>query len=74
MPEEGSLVVHLGSNLEANSISQRLLRILFTLLIEPPSLVETIVASPPGSVHVIVVVSSSPDIKAHVGSVSDVPS
>jgi hypothetical protein len=63
MPEQGSVAAHSGSNLESDSVTKDWSVIDSTLLVEPPSLVGTIVAVPEDDVSVMSV-GVSMDIKA----------
>lgn len=71
--DQGSVGWHGRLDLESKSVSQWVSWEVNTLLVEVPSLVCTVVASPEDSVSVVVVVTSM-DIEAESGNISDVSS
>ena len=73
VPVESSSACHRCLELELNSIFKWCFRNLVSFLVKEPSLVEAIVASPPGNL-LVVLVFTSPDIKTHFAIVSDVSS
>jgi len=72
-PVDSSVVLHSGLDLELLTVSEWVSWEFDTLVVEEPSLVLTVMAVHPATVH-IVSVSSTIDIKALASSVSDVSS
>jgi len=71
VPEENSIVLLSGSDLEPNSVSNWLPWIVSAFSINLPTLVESIMTVPPGG-DLHVVVSSSPDVETFLGVVSEI--
>ena len=67
VPEQGSVAAHSGSDLESDSVSENWLVVDGTDLVEPPSLVGTIVAVPEDDVSVVTVVCT-----VHIQALSSV--
>lgn len=68
---KSSVLIHSGSDLELDSGSQWLLWILNGFLVNPPSLVGTVMALVPDQVSVMVVMTTM-DIKASISNISQV--
>jgi hypothetical protein len=71
VPEKGFVASHSGLDLELDTVGNWLSRVLSSLLIDCPSLVETVMAVPPSKV-VVVVVATTINIQTLSSVVSNV--
>jgi hypothetical protein len=71
MPEECPVTSHSSLDLEPSTVSQRVLLVLDSSSVQVPSLIESIVTVPERQV-LVVLICTTPDVKAESSSISDV--